>query len=71
MVTILSLGKALCRSEANCSPIQSETSQPVMSRSTEPSCEPSSCMSSRFLIFESSVNAVSRLSEEEGSFQSS
>ena len=70
-VTILSRGKALCRSDANCSPIHSDTSQPVTSRSTEPSCVPSSCCISRFLIFEKSVKTVSRLSELDGSFQSS
>ena len=42
IVTILSLGKALCRSLANCSAHQRLTSHPVISKSTLPSSLPSS-----------------------------
>eukprot|EP00964_Phaeocystis_antarctica_P024468 scaffold13696_cov59-Phaeocystis_antarctica.AAC.2 len=41
MVTTLSRGKARCTSAANCSPSHSDTSHPVISRSTEPSVRPS------------------------------
>ena len=69
--TILSAGKRRCRSEANCSPSQSETSHPEMRRSTEPSCVPAACACSRLRSRACRVNAVRRLSELEGSSQSS
>jgi len=70
MQTMLSLGMTRCRSAANCSPTQSETSQPVMSRSTEPSCVLASCSSSRLRSRETSVQAEKRLIELEGISQS-
>ena len=39
-VTMRSFGKTRCKSDAKASPSQSETSQPVTSKSTEPSCFP-------------------------------
>ena len=71
IVTMLSFGKMRWRSEANCSPSQSDTSQPVTSRSTEPSCAPLWCRAKRSFILFVSVHAVIRLSERPAESQSS
>mmetsp|Transcript_22366 Transcript_22366/g.53090 ORF Transcript_22366/g.53090 Transcript_22366/m.53090 type:complete len:245 (-) Transcript_22366:107-841(-) len=65
MVTTFSRGKARCTSAANCSPSHSDTSHPVISRSTEPSVRPSRACSRL-----AKAHAVIRLYECTGSSQS-